>query len=77
MKIIFMYAAINKIARCILQVETKGLTGDIKFDRRGFRTDFTLDVIELKQEGLVKVFNSFINRNMIPTTALHINQSQI
>ncbi len=48
----------------------EGLTGDIKFDRRGFRTDFTLDVIELKQEGLVKVFNSFDNRNMSPTTAL-------
>ena len=32
-----------------------GLTGSIKFDARGFRTDFNLDIIELKQEGLVKV----------------------
>ena len=32
-----------------------GLTGPIKFDARGFRTDFNMDIIELKQEGLVKV----------------------
>ena len=32
-----------------------GLTGPINFDARGFRTDFNLDIIELKQEGLVKV----------------------
>ena len=33
----------------------EGLTGPINFDARGFRTDFNLDIIELKQEGLVKV----------------------
>ena len=33
----------------------EGLTGPIKFDARGFRTDFSLDIIELKNEGLVKV----------------------
>ena len=32
-----------------------GLTGPINFDARGFRTDFNLDIIELKQEGLVQV----------------------
>ena len=48
----------------------KGLTGDIKFDLRGFRTDFTLDVIELKQEGLVKVCKTFVNRNMSPPNIL-------
>ena len=37
----------------------EGLTGPIKFDARGFRTDFSLDIIELKQEGLVKVFLIF------------------
>ena len=33
----------------------QGLTGKIKFDSRGFRTDFNLDIVELKKEGLVRV----------------------
>lgn len=33
----------------------KGLTGRIKFDSRGFRTDFDLDIVELKKEGLTRV----------------------
>lgn len=31
-----------------------GLTGLIKFDNEGFRTDIKLDIIELTAEGLVK-----------------------
>ena len=38
-----------------LQVEMDGLTGKIKFDQRGQRTDFELDIIELKRDGLTKV----------------------
>lgn len=33
----------------------KGLTGVIKFDHQGFRSDFVLDVIELSREGLKKI----------------------
>ena len=33
----------------------EGLTGQIAFDSLGFRSDFNLDIIELKKEGLVKV----------------------
>ncbi|CAH1182546.1 unnamed protein product [Phyllotreta striolata] len=36
-------------------VEMKGLTGVIKFDHQGFRTDFVLDIIELSREGLKKI----------------------
>ena len=32
-----------------------GLSGKIKFDGAGFRSDFTLDIVELKREGLVQV----------------------
>ena len=39
----------------MLQVEIKGLTGNIKFDNEGFRTDFLLDVVELHKAGLRKV----------------------
>ncbi|XP_055710638.1 glutamate receptor ionotropic, kainate 2-like isoform X2 [Phlebotomus papatasi] len=34
---------------------TKGLTRDIKFDHRGHRTDFLLDIVELGSAGLDKV----------------------
>ncbi|XP_076267894.1 kainate-type ionotropic glutamate receptor subunit 1D [Rhynchophorus ferrugineus] len=36
-------------------VEMRGLTGVIKFDHQGFRTDFMLDVIELTRDGLKKI----------------------
>jgi hypothetical protein len=32
----------------------EGLTGRIKFDSRGFRSDFDLEIIELKKEGLCR-----------------------
>lgn len=39
----------------VMQVEMKGLTGVIKFDHQGFRSDFMLDVVELSREGLKKI----------------------
>ena len=33
----------------------EGLSGKIKFDAAGFRSDFQLEVVELKKDGLVKV----------------------
>ncbi|KAH0820074.1 hypothetical protein GEV33_002720 [Tenebrio molitor] len=36
-------------------VEMRGLTGVIKFDHQGFRSDFVLDIIELSKEGLKKI----------------------
>ena len=39
------------------------MTGLIKFDSRGFRTDFTLDIIELKKEGVAKVSLRELLRN--------------
>lgn len=33
----------------------KGLTGVIKFDHEGFRSDFSLDIVELSKDGLRKV----------------------
>ena len=37
------------------QVEMKGLTGTIKFDQHGLRSDFKLEIVELKKDGLQKV----------------------
>ncbi|XP_018324825.1 glutamate receptor ionotropic, kainate 2-like [Agrilus planipennis] len=33
----------------------EGLSGIIKFDNKGFRSDFSLDVVELNQDGLIKI----------------------
>ena len=33
----------------------KGLTGTIKFDQHGLRSDFTLEIVELKKDGLMQV----------------------
>ena len=35
-----------------------GLTGRIKFDTRGFRSDFDMEIIELKKEGLTRLVKS-------------------
>lgn len=32
-----------------------GLTGEVKFDYEGLRSDFTLDVIELSMSGMQKI----------------------
>ena len=40
---------------CFTQVEIDGLTGRIKFDQRGVRTEFELEIVELKKHGLEKV----------------------
>ena len=42
---------------CFVQIEMNGLTGKIKFDQRGQRSDFELDIIELKRDGLTRVRN--------------------
>lgn len=33
----------------------RGLTGVIKFDNQGFRSNFVLDIVELTKEGLTKI----------------------
>ncbi|PNF30869.1 Glutamate receptor ionotropic, kainate 2 [Cryptotermes secundus] len=36
-------------------VEMQGLTGVIKFDNQGFRSNFVLDIVELSKDGLKKI----------------------
>ena len=36
-------------------MEIEGLTGKIKFDQQGGRTEFELQIVELKKYGLEKV----------------------
>lgn len=50
-----MWPTFSTTCRLYFQVELEGLTGQIKFDSLGFRSDFNLDIIELKKEGLVQV----------------------
>ena len=39
----------------MLQTEIEGLTGTVKFDNEGRRSDFHLDVVGLHSDGLEKV----------------------
>jgi len=39
----------------IAQAQLNGLTGNIRFDQRGRRESFGLDLMELKIDGLKKV----------------------
>lgn len=51
------YAWLNDdVYLCIsYQTVVQGLTGEVKFDNRGYRTNFNIDVIELTSSGVVKV----------------------
>ena len=40
-----------------------GLTGKVKFDSQGKRTDFELEIVELKKDGLQKVCK--ITKNIV------------
>ncbi|CAH2241760.1 jg16324 [Pararge aegeria aegeria] len=58
-------------------VEMKGLTGVIKFDHQGFRSDFTLDIIELTREGLQKAGTWNSSEGVNYTRSYGDNQKQI
>ncbi|XP_013138164.1 PREDICTED: glutamate receptor ionotropic, kainate 2 isoform X2 [Papilio polytes] len=58
-------------------VEMKGLTGVIKFDHQGFRSDFTLDIIELTRDGLQKAGTWNSSEGVNYTRSYGDNQKQI
>ncbi|XP_076357607.1 glutamate receptor ionotropic, kainate 1-like [Tachypleus tridentatus] len=45
----------NHLINVMKETKFKGLTGFVEFDRNGMRTNFSLDIVELKEEGLRKV----------------------
>ena len=45
----------NSLVNYMKLVEMDGLTGKVKFDQLGLRTDFTLEIVELKRKGLTMV----------------------
>lgn len=55
----------------------KGLTGVIKFDHQGFRSDFTLDIIELTRDGLQKAGTWNSSEGVNYTRSYVENQKQI
>lgn len=56
----------NLITLFHFQSETRGLTGLVKFDRDGFRSNIQLDVVRLTENGLTKigVWNSTAGKNI-------------
>ncbi len=49
----------NSLVNYMKWLEMEGLTGRIRFDSLGRRTDFELEIVELKKTGLEKVNNNF------------------
>ncbi len=47
----------NSLVNYMKWLEMEGLTGRIRFDSLGRRSDFELDIVELKKSGLEKVHN--------------------
>ncbi|XP_022247281.1 glutamate receptor ionotropic, kainate 1-like [Limulus polyphemus] len=45
----------NHLLNIMKETKFKGLTGFVEFDQNGTRTNFSLDILELKEEGLRKV----------------------
>ena len=45
----------NSLINYMKMADINGLTGRIKFDEDGLRTDFELEIVELKKHGLDKV----------------------
>ena len=45
----------NSLINYMKMADINGLTGRIKFDENGLRTDFELEIVELKKHGLDKV----------------------
>jgi hypothetical protein len=45
----------NSLVNYMKWLEMEGLTGRIRFDSLGRRTDFELEIVELKKSGLEKV----------------------
>lgn len=61
------------------QTETRGLTGLVKFDRDGFRSNIELDIVHLSEDGLVKIgeWNSTAGENIDWLPEINIKKSDI
>lgn len=64
-----------KIDYVLLQIETRGLTGLVKFDKDGFRSNIELDIVHLSENGLTKiaVWNSTSSGNIDWINAVNTN----
>ena len=56
----------NSLINYMKMADINGLTGRIKFDENGLRTDFELEIVELKKHGLDKV-DRYLNKPWIPS----------
>ena len=50
----------NSLINYMKLVELEGLTGKVKFDQLGRRTEFELQIVELKKHGLEKAYRQKI-----------------
>lgn len=74
MTVFLFYMLLFYIFGCRInfQVEMEGLTGSIKFDARGLRTNFRLNLVEMHATGLA-VVGSWNSINGANFTRMHTN----
>lgn len=48
----------------------QGSTGEIKFDNRGYRSNFTVDIIDLTSSGITKIqtWNTIVKKSRLNIT---------
>lgn len=61
------------------QTETRGLTGLVKFDRDGFRSNIELDIVRLTEKGLIKIgeWNSTAGERIDWLPEINVKKSDI
>ncbi|XP_042306258.1 glutamate receptor 1 isoform X3 [Sceloporus undulatus] len=55
------------IQRALQQVRFEGLTGNVQFNEKGHRTNYTLHVMEMKAEGIKKIGYWNEDEKLVPT----------
>ncbi|XP_054831536.1 glutamate receptor 1 isoform X2 [Eublepharis macularius] len=55
------------IQRALQQVRFEGLTGNVQFNEKGHRTNYTLHVIEMKHDGIRKIGYWNEDEKLVPT----------
>ncbi|XP_035230207.1 glutamate receptor 1-like, partial [Stegodyphus dumicola] len=70
----------ERIARIFKKTQIQGLTGNISFDELGFRTNFSIDVVEMTVNSEMVKIAEWSDRNnltMIPPVRKRVPESQV
>lgn len=55
LKTLFVHTGVVTVTSLVSKVRVEGLTGNIQFDQHGKRVNYSVNIMELKNNGPVKV----------------------